>query len=95
MLFDNPILKKDEFVQRTRAEHNEQHVREQQLTAAGAAIRQIAVTRKRRSVDVDDLVEVETPKKKTRRSSSSVLVDVSASVVEIFERQKESDERKL
>lgn len=95
MLLDDLIFENDEFEERTRSEREQQHVREQRLPAAGAAIRQIAGTRMSRGEDFDDLFEDETLKEQTRRSSSSVLEHLSIYMVESVERQKESDERKL
>lgn len=95
VLMDDLICEKDEFEENRRVERDEQTAREQQLNSAGATIRQLAISRKRRSTDVDDLTEDDTPKKNAKRSSSSVLEDVSTCMVESVERQKLSEEKKM
>lgn len=95
LLLDDLILEKDECEESRRAERDEQNAREQQLNAAGATIRQLAVARKRRISDTDDVTESETPKKQTRGTSNSALEDVSACMVESVERQQEHDGKKI
>lgn len=63
VLLGDLILEKDEAKKHRREEQNEHTDRKTRLTAAGATGPQLAFSRKRQRIDVEDLTEHDTPPK--------------------------------
>lgn len=75
ILLEDLILGKLEFEENRREKGKEQTGREQQFTAFRVTIFQLAISRKRRSIDIEDFTENYTPRKNAKSSSMCALKD--------------------
>ena len=98
VLLEDLILEKDEWMEEERAEKDKSNEREKALVAAGEAIRNQALSRKRRMDDDGEEGEKQpterTPKKRGT-ASTSALEDVSACMIDTAERQRVMDEKRV
>lgn len=95
-LLDDLILERDEWEEDVREAREERTVREKDLVAAGEAIRECAVSRKRRNTadDNEDSPSMVTTKGKRAREDDFVE-EVSTCMMESVRRQRETDDTKL